>query len=222
VKHPRSLRRAALAAAATMLVGACGSAHPGAAAVLDGYRIPMRTVDEQAAALCAVGLAVLTGGPEGQVVEGQSFRRSVAVRQIQLRMAELAAEELDIEVPDKEVDIEDLGIPTEDLEEADTDALLDFYADNTRLTDLFSAVSLRLAEDSSVQQGQEQALEFVLGQVDDVSIDPRLGLTADLEETAVSGSVSVPVSEGAQPPSPEDTAGLQAFVSELPPQLTCD
>jgi hypothetical protein len=220
------MRAVAAAVASTVLVAGCGGSHPGAAAVLDGYRIPMEAVDEQAAALCAVGPALVMGAGEGEKVEGRTFRSIVVGVQVQLRQAELAAEELGLDVPSTQASAEDLasiGVPVEDLSQAEIDALLDFYDDNTRTRALSNAIAERLSEDSGAQDQAlvDETVAFLEAQVDEVEIDPRLGLDAELDDTLSGGSVSVPVSEAARAPSAEDPVGLQSFVSGLPAEQSC-
>jgi hypothetical protein len=224
VKVQLGLRMAALAAVSTGVLSACGGAHPGAAAELDGYRIPMQVVDEQAAALCAVGPSVLLSGlAEGDQVDNQSFREIAARAQVQLRMAELAADELGLDVPTREVGIEELQVPTEDLDDAEEAGLLDFFEDTVRTRSLLSAVTERLSQDLGEGEDPNQAtLDFLLSQVDDVSIDPRLGIDENLESAASSGSLSVAVSDAAElPDGAEDPAGLQTALDDLPASQTC-
>ena len=209
-----------------LLVTGCGGAYPGAAATLDDYRIPMSTVDTQAAALCNIGPQVVLGSEEGQQVAARTFRAIALSVQVQLRQAELAAEELGIDLPADAATEEDLvtvGVPTEELSQDDIDAVLDFYDDNIRVGTLRQRISERLAEDTGAQQEalEEETTQFLEKQIDDVAVDPRLGVDENLEDTAASGSVSVPVSEAARGLLAEDPAELESSVSDLPTDQSC-
>jgi hypothetical protein len=235
VKATLSGRAAALLAASALVVTGCG-AHPGAAADLDGYRIPMETVDDQAAALCAVGPELVLGAAEGQQADGHTFRVRVVSTLVRLRMAELAAEELGLDVPVREVtadELESLNVPTEDLSGSEIDHVVAYINDNLRIATLLDAIHLELTGQPRAQEEplSQEALDLMEEQVDDVEIDPRLGLDEQLEETLASGSVSVPVSDGAQaplpagdgaqPPTAAEEAERQSFLSELPAEQRC-
>jgi hypothetical protein len=209
-----------------LLVTGCGGAYPGAAATLDGYRVPMSTVDEQAAALCNIGPQVVLGSEAGQQVAARTFRAIALSVQVQLRQAELAAEELGIDVPADAATEEDLvtvGVPTEDLSEDDIDAVLHFYDDNIRVGTLRQRISQQLAEESGAEQQavEEETAQFLEEQIDDVAVDPRLGVDENLEDTAASGSVSVAVSESARGLLAQDAAELESSVSDLPTDQSC-
>ena len=234
MKATLSGRVGALLAASALVVAGCG-AHPGAAADLDGYRIPMQTVDDQAAALCAVGPALVLGAQEGQQADGHAFRVRVVSTLVRLRMAELAAEELGLDVPVREVttdELASLNVPTEDLSSSEIDHVIAYINDNLRIATLLDAIHQELTGEPRAQEEpvSQEALDLIEEQVDDVEIDPRLGLDERLEETLTSGSVSVPVSEGAQappagdgsePPDPADEADREAFLSGLPAEQRC-
>jgi hypothetical protein len=215
-------RAAALAAAGSMLVAGCGSAHPGAAADLDGYRIPMATVDEQAAALCQAPR--LLGAAEGQNIDQRTFRVTVLGVKVQHRRAQLAADELGIEVPDPQVteqELFELGIPTDDLSGAELDSLIEFFTEYNRTQALLPEISERVAEETGAA-GEElngEVFDLLEEQVDDVEVDPRLGLGPDLQEISSSGSLSVPVSDGTQPAA--DDPALESFVAGLPAAQSC-
>jgi hypothetical protein len=186
----------------------------------------MSTVDEQAAALCNIGPQVVLGSEAGQQVAARTFRAIALSVQVQLRQAELAAEELGIDVPADAATEEDLvtvGVPTEDLSEDDIDAVLDFYDDNIRVGTLRQRISQQLAEESGAEQQavEEETAQFLEEQIDDVAVDPRLGVDENLEDTAASGSVSVAVSESARGLLAQDAAELESSVSDLPADQSC-
>jgi hypothetical protein len=236
VKATLSGRAAALLAASALVVAGCG-AHPGAAADLDGYQIPMETVDDQAAALCAVGPVLVLGAMEGQQADGRAFRVRVVSSLVRLRMAELAADELGLDVPVREVTADDLAspslnVPTENLSGSEIDHVVAYINDNLRISTLLDAVHQELTGQPRAQNEplSQETLDLLEQQVDDVEIDPRLGLDEQLEETLASGSFSVPVSDGAQappagdgaePPTPAEEAQRQTFLSGLPAEQRC-
>jgi hypothetical protein len=228
----KPLRSASLTAAAAVLVAGCGAAHPGAAADVDGYRIEMDTVNEQAAALCLAPR--LLGIAEGQRLDRSSSRRAVVGVKVQLRMAELAADELGIEVPAPQVTEDELfsqGIPIGEYSESETEAMLEFWGEFRHMSELIQQISLQLREETGVEGAEldSEVFAFLEEQVDDVDIDPRVGLEGDLTPTSPSGSLSVPVSDLAQPPAAtgpepqtaEEAERSQSFVSGLPASQTC-
>jgi hypothetical protein len=228
----KPLRSAALAAAATVLVAGCGAAHPGAAADVDGYRIAMDTVNEQAAALCLA--PALLGVADGDKLDRSTSRRAVVGVKVQLRMAELAAEELGINVPPPQVTEDELagqGIPIGEYGESETQAMLEFWGEFRHMSELVQQISEQLGEETGAEgeELQSQVFAYLEEQVDDVDIDPRVGLEGDLTPTSPSGSLSVPVSDLAQPPTAtgteaqtaEEAERSQAFVSDLPASQTC-
>jgi hypothetical protein len=228
----KPLRSAALAAATAVLVAGCGAAHPGAAADVDGYRIGMDTVNDQAAALCLAPR--LLGITEGQKLDKSSSRRAVVGVKVQLRKALLAAEDLGIDVPAPQVTEDELfrqGIPIGEYTESQTDAMLEFWGEFRHMSELVEEISQRLREETGAEgdQLQSEVAALLDQQVDDVDIDPRVGLEGDLTPTSPSGSLSVPVSDLAQPPAAtgaeaptaDDAERSQSFVSGLPASQTC-
>jgi hypothetical protein len=228
----KPLRSAAVAAVTLVLAAGCGAAHPGAAADVDGYRITMDTVNEQAAALCLAPR--LLGIAEGQKLDRSSSRRAVVGVKVQLRMAELAAEELGIDVSAPQVTEDELvtqGIPIQEYSESQTDAMLEFWGEFRHMSELVEQITQRLSEESGTEgeELQSEVYAYLAEQVDEVDIDPRVGLEGDLTATSPSGSLSVPVSDLAQPPAvtgteaptAEEAQRSQSFVSDLPASQTC-
>lgn len=218
------LRTAALVASSAALLAGCGGVHPGAAADLDGYRIPLETVDAQTAALCAVGPQAL-GVAEGQQVDVRSLRQYVLDEQMGLRQAELAAEELGLEVPMRESSLEELeqvlasrGASTEGLAPEEVEAFVAFAQDSQRAAQLRSAVDEELTGQppAAGQEISAETMELLEAQVDVAEVDPRFGADA-----ASSGSLSVPVSENAQVPSLEDANAMQSFLADRPAEQSC-
>lgn len=97
--------------AATVLLGACGSASPDVAASVDGDEIGMAELETLVSAqIAGAGLPDGRAAPE-QYGEVAQLQRDILTQLIQDRIIAGAAADLDVEVPDEEVEaqLEDLA-----------------------------------------------------------------------------------------------------------------
>ena len=82
--------RAAVLVLAGLTLAACGNVHPGAAAVVDGKTISMKSLDQAAKALCTLALA----GPQApQAIPNADVRRQAVSTLVSLVVARKIARE---------------------------------------------------------------------------------------------------------------------------------
>ena len=209
--------RAVVLAIAGLSLAACGTVHPGSAAVVDGRSISMDTLDRTASAYCT--LTAQAARAQGiTTVSNAEVRRQAVVGLVSLRVArDLAkAEGVTIGPDSYELTAQQRNELSKSFSGADVDELAQAVEDSREV----SAIAVALAEKKTNQQATtENEAQFAeLGQSEilagfadrDVSFAPRFGLDSKGEQRAATGSVSVtPV----DPESPVD--------EELPTALRC-
>lgn len=187
-----SKTRLAVLGLAALLMTGCGPVHPGAAAVVDGTRIPMSDVDEVAAVYC-------TASQPDPSAEAQAGIDSTGLRR--QAMADLLAGEVADQVArDRDYDIRVPSVPAaemaqlEELFGDDLDDALRLIERNQRT----SAIVIEMAREQNPQVQDEQQLlqagQQLLGQAVadvDISVDPRFGLDETLQQVTETGSLSV-------------------------------
>lgn len=209
--------RAAVLAVAGLSLAACGTVHPGSAAVVDGRSISMDTLDRTASAYCT--LTAQAARAQGiTTVSNAEVRRQAVVGLVSLRVARDLAKAKSVTIgPDSyELTAQQRNELSKSFPGADLDELAQAVEDSREV----SAIAVALAEKKTNQQATtENEAQFAeLGQSEilagfadrDVSFAPRFGLDSKGEQRAATGSVSVtPV----DPESPVD--------EELPTALRC-
>ena len=209
--------RAVVLAVAGLSLAACGTVHPGSAAVVDGRSISMDTLDRTASAYCT--LTAQAARAQGiTTVSNAEVRRQAVVGLVSLRVArDLAkAEGVTIGPDSYELTAQQRNELSKSFPGSDLDELAQAVEDSREV----SAIAVALAEKKTNQQATtENEAQFAeLGQSEilagfadrDVSFAPRFGLDSKGEQRAATGSVSVtPV----DPESPVD--------EELPTALRC-
>ncbi|WP_292040464.1 MULTISPECIES: hypothetical protein [Bacteria] len=187
-----SKTRLAVLGLAALLIAGCGPVHPGAAAVVDGTRIPMSDVDDVAAVYCAASQSDGSAGAQAGI-DSVGLRRQA--------MADLLAGEVADQIArERDYDIQVPAVP-----EADRAQLAEMFGDGLddalRLIDRnqrTSAIVAEMAREQNPQvQDEEQLLQAgqqLLSQAVadvDISVDPRFGLDQTLQQVAQTGSLSV-------------------------------
>ncbi len=196
------LRGAGLAAAATLLLSACGGTAPGVAAQVDGDRITDEEVDAFAEVLCGIG------GVPG--TEAGVPTRSARFASLQILLSnELAADVADVENVDAEAVSTILqgmaaarDILPEDQQETFDEVAGDFARAQTAIVEL-GRESLEEAgqlgpqgevpDEQAYAEGQRLLTEHAADA--DIEVDPRFGSIVDGALQPGNGSLSVPVSE---------------------------
>ena len=223
--------RGAVAAAAGLLLTACGQVHPGAAAVVGDTRISLDQVDSLSEAYCRATIAIAAS--QEQPVEprqGVESRRTVLSALLQLEIARATADSLGVEVPPSsyavaEQEYQGLLDVVDDEYDDEVTELLSVNAETRALVVAIGAHELGqdVAEidqqqlEQVAQQGQQVVSEFAADV--DIDVDPRLGLGSDGQILTQTGSLSVPVSDEAVPP--QDAAAATSRLDELPDSQVC-
>lgn len=167
--------RVGLAAAAVLVVGACGSMHPGSAVVVDDESISIDKVDTLADDICEAASA------SGQSdMAGADVRQQAASITLNLTGARQLADDLDLDVPESATAVsedESSNLETQ-FPDADQSKLLEVVKLGKESSALLTAIGQDQAgPDASakeVQQAGQQSVQEYLDKAD-VSIDPRYG-----------------------------------------------
>ncbi|MBD1269080.1 hypothetical protein IDH50_02435 [Aeromicrobium tamlense] len=186
-----SKTRLAVLGLAALLMAGCGPVNPGAAAVVDGTRIPMSDVDDVADVYCTASLSGQGGSAAG--IDSSALRRQSVADLVSGAVADRVAKERGYQVTVPALAAAD----REQLEQMfgdDLDAALELIERNQR-TGVIAQQMAREA-DSSLQEGEalQQAGQQLLAQAtadSDIEIDPRFGLDDTVQQIADSGSLSV-------------------------------
>lgn len=205
-RRPPRHGRAAVLGVVLVALTACGSVHPGAAAVIEDTRISFDEVDPLSEAYCQATIAIANSqGSPPEPRPGIDARRTVVTTLLQLEIARRAADSLGVTVePSAYTANEQQYEPLlEAVGEEYADEVSQLIRANAEAVALQTAIGAhRLGQDVSavdqeqaLQAGQEYIAEYGSGL--DIEIDPRLGLSSSGEVLAETGSLSVPVSSSA-------------------------
>lgn len=186
-----SKTRLAVLGLAALLMAGCGPVNPGAAAVVDGTRIPMSDVDDVADVYCTASLSGQDGSAAG--IDSSALRRQSVADLVSGAVADRVAEERGYQVTVPALAAAD----REQLEQMfgdDLDAALELIERNQRT----GVIAQEMAREAgaSAQDGEAlaQAGQQLLAQAtadSDIEIDPRFGLDDTVQQIADSGSLSV-------------------------------
>lgn len=215
--------RLCVLAATGLLLSACGSTSPGAAAMVDGRAISMSTLDDTAQAICEQTLwsAELAQGPTS--IDNAELRRQAATILVLDRVATAIVEERGLKVPTP-VEIDpSTAINAAASPDTFVDAFGDRATDVANLTatieDLYAMAALIGGDDNALPVTEENQSDLIqagfaivtTGFADhDVTFAPRLGLADSGESNDSIGSLSV---------APIDFEA--ATPDELPGPLAC-
>jgi len=225
------------AVAAALLLTACGQVHPGAAATVGDSRISFDEVDTLSVAYCKATLADAEArGEPVPAAEGMDSRRTVLQALLVLELSRQAADKLGVEVEPAAYAADEQSI------QSLVDAVGEEYADEIdRLIEVFGEAGALQAEIGADQLDQEVSEADVAAQQEagrryvgdyaadvEIDIDPRLGLSSDVDAlfatgtlpvASSTGSLSVPVSDEAV--LPDDDAAAADAIAELPSTQVC-
>lgn len=208
------LRAVMLAAAGTMLA-ACGSVHPGDAAVVDGKSIPMKTLEKTAEAYCTLTLS--SAKQQGvNVISSTDIRRQAVTSLVSIVVARdlVKSESLEIKPNSYALSEEQIDQIAKTFPKAELSELKKAIEESQEI----SAIAIALAAKSTGQtpdESNQSALDD-LGRseimkafkANGVQFAPRFGLSPSGAERAATGSLSVaPVDLEA--PTPDDLPKTQ-------------
>lgn len=219
-----SFRGAAVAAAAGLLLSACGATAPGVAATVEGDRITDEQVDDFARVLCALGSV--------QGTESGSASKDARFASLQILLSnQLAGDVADLDaVPRGEVSAILQGMVAardtvpEELRETFDDVAAEYARSQSAVIDLGreslhkSGQQGEVPDDAAYAEGTRLLAEYAKDA--DIEIDPRFGELVDGELRPADGSLSVPVSELAVQGAAEQPG--EALVSLLPASQKCE
>jgi hypothetical protein len=209
--------RAAALALAGLTLAACGNIHPGAAAVVDGQTISMKTLDQTADVYCK--LTLLSAQQQGATSPSNAdMRRQAASTLVSLVIGRKLAKEqgLQIDPADFELTSDQQAQVAKTFPGADDLAHIERLIEQSQE---LSEISLALGEKVTGQQrsNENQAQLGAAGQAEitkafkanDVKFSPRFGLSnTSAKAVADTGSLSV---------APADLGDR----APLPPAQTC-
>lgn len=209
--------RGAVLALVGLSLAACSTVHPGAAAVVDGDTISMRTLDDTAVAYCQ--LTANAARQQGvDSVSNADVRRQAIVGLVSLRVARDLADTENLTIAPTAYQL--TPAQRDQIASAFPGSDVDQIAQAVEDSQEVSATAVALAERQTNQQataeneaqfaelGQKAILAAFEGK--DVSFAPRFGLAPDGQPRAETGSIAV---------TPVD---LEAPVDEeLPRALRC-
>lgn len=211
-------RGVALVVAAGLALTACGDVSPGAAATVEGTKIPRETVDEMAQAVCTaeVTYAGLVDQPV-QPTPTAIYRELSLSLLINEQLALDVADRLDIDLPPSSYEAgQDAGLEGlfEALPSSALEPFQDYVDSYNRLQALYTAIGAEAGEASSdappevTEAGRVYVAQYAKKQ--DIDVDPRFGEFTDGRVAGGSGSLSVPVEAAASvgPDEPPDVSGL--------------
>lgn len=186
-----SKTRLAVLGLAALLMAGCGPVNPGAAAVVDGTRIPMSDVDDVADVYCTASLSGQGGSAAG--IDSSALRRQSVADLVSGAVADRVAKErgYEITVP---------ALATADQEQLvqmfgdDLDAALELIERNQRTGAIAQEMAREAGASATDGEALAQAGQQLLAQAtaeSDIEIDPRFGLDDTIQQIADSGSLSV-------------------------------
>ncbi|MEO6472661.1 MAG: hypothetical protein ABIR57_11850 [Aeromicrobium sp.] len=191
---------------------ACGTVHPGSAAIVDGQTISMKTADKASAAYCRLALVVAAQQGAKEVSAADTRRQSVTdlvMFEVAKKVAKrhhLVIDPATYLLTEKQRAQVAQAFPHGDLKQ---------IRDAIERSQQTYAITIALGEESTgekVTATTQSALESVGQSVitksyksSDISIDPRFGLDSTTKQIAQTGSLSVPEGE-----EPTDLSALPA------------
>ncbi len=197
--------RAAVLVLAGLTLAACGNVHPGAAAVVDGKTISMKSLDQAAEALCTLALA----GPQApQAIPNADVRRQAVSTLVSLVVARKIAREEGITPKPSAYE----------LTRAQEDQVAENFPEAKNLREInklieqsqeLQSISLALGEKVTGQAPTAETEQQIgaAGQAEitkaykenDVEFAPRFGLSDSGADSAPTGSLSVSGTPDAKP-----------------------
>jgi hypothetical protein len=209
--------RVAILALAGLTLAACGSVHPGSAAVVDGKDISIKTLDSTAAAYCT--LTAESARQQGVTsVSNAQVRRQAVVGLVSLVVARrlAASEDIKVDPSTYELTATQRDQLAKQFPSADVDDLGQAIEDSQEISAIAVALAVKQTGQEATPDNEEQLADAGQAAIiaafpdNDVSFAPRFGLSPTGKMRADTGSVSV---------SPVD---LEAPVDEeLPQALRC-
>ncbi|MET1133042.1 MAG: hypothetical protein ABWX60_06475 [Aeromicrobium sp.] len=187
-----SKTRLAVLGLAALLMAGCGPVNPGAAAVVEGTRIPMSDVDDVADVYCTASLSGQSGSAAG--IDSAALRRQSVADLVSGEVADQVAKDRGYDITVPALAAADQA-QLEQMFGDDLPAALSLIERNQRT----GAIAQEMAReaDASLPEGEPliQAGQQLLAEATaeaDISVDPRFGLDETVQQISETGSLSVP------------------------------
>ena len=198
--------RAAVLVLVGLTLAACGNVHPGAAAVVDGQTISMKSLDHASKALCTLALASSQGGA---APANSDIRRQAVSTLVSLVVARKIAKEEGIAPKPSDYELtseQESQVATAFPKEKNLDEINKLIEQSQEL----SAIALALGERITGQRPTAETADQIgaAGQAEitkafkdnEVEFAPRFGLSDSSAKTITStGSLSVATAGEAKP-----------------------
>lgn len=217
----RTVRSAALAGAAALLLAGCGGLQPGTAASVEGREIPMSQVDDTATVLCTLSEEQIKA--QGTPVPLVNFRRQALAGQVLEEAARTIAAERDLEVqPPYDEVLSQQRATIEQLPEDQRGTFEEVVRSETYTGAVLEELGSEADAAGQPQAQQQAGLEVVVGwlQEADIEIAPQFDM-------AVGEQGLVRQEAGTSTPVGEFATGLAqdqpdpAVTGSLPPSQVC-
>lgn len=192
--------RVVVLAFAALTLAACGSIHPGDAAVVDGQAISMAKFDRSARLLCDVSLR--EAASQGQSsLPNEQVRRQAIVNLVTVMVARDLAKQKGV-TPDKAL----YELPPSQVasivkaypDDEDAKAVESIYEDFNETIEIAIGLGEQSTGLTRTDENQEQLITEGQAAIQkafkdhDVKFAPRFGLSGSLKDLGPSGSISVP------------------------------
>lgn len=186
-----SKTRLAVLAGAALLMAGCGPVNPGAAAVVDGTRIPISEVDDAAHIYCTASLS--GGGGSAAGIDSAALRRQSLADLLAGAVADRIAADRDYDVRVPALGAQERQ-QLEELFGDDVDDALALVERNQRTgaiaTQMAREADAGITDPEQLLQAGQQILAQETAQ-SDIDVDPRFGLDETVQQVADTGSLSV-------------------------------
>lgn len=195
---PKNVARLIVGMAAASVLAACGSIHPGQAAVVGTTQISMTKADQRASAYCAVSLASAQE-PGAQVLSNAQLRRQALADMITLTVATKVAKEKGVRADPTLYAMDDAR--KKQLRKVFAKSHPDQVVNAIYMAQKAYALTLALGEDATgmtfsqkngqqLQAAGEDIIKAAMKKTD-ITVDGRFGLDDMTAQISQTGSLSV-------------------------------
>ena len=220
-----------LGAASTLLLSGCAGAHLGVAAQIGDESISMQTVDDTANDFCTGVKPQLGTGGNPAVASMGKLRTYVVQQLVARKLTDLIAADYNITPSsDYRTAVRSAELSASALPEEKRAGYAELQTTGNYVTDVIgAAATAELAKAGNANPSQDEVSKAFSALIDkyltetDISIDPRFGLSSDLQaaDNTVSFAVSSLAKQGLK--AANDQAGTEdtTYANALPASLRC-
>ncbi|MCB0909307.1 MAG: SurA N-terminal domain-containing protein [Nocardioidaceae bacterium] len=220
-----------VAAASTMLLSGCAGTHLGVAAEVGDSTITMQTVDDTASDFCTGVRPQLGTGGNPAVASMGKLRTYVVQQLVARKLTDLIAADYGITPSsDYRTAVRSAELSASALPEDKRAGYAELQTTGNYVTDVIgAAATAELAKAGNANPSQDEVGKAFSALIDkylnetDITIDPRFGLSSDLQaaDNSVSFAVSSLAKQGLK--AANDQAGTEdtTYANALPASLRC-